>query len=263
MMADAVLEARGGSYSYDGATPVLTDVTFAMETGSVLAILGANGAGKSTILDCLSGLTPHPVDWVFVDGKPLAAYSQRELSRTIAYVSQMQQPSFDYAVRDYLALGCSSSLGVFERPSKESFEAVERVLSDLSIEQLADKTLAKMSGGERQQVQIARALVQNPRILMLDEPTNPLDFGNQIKILKVIDDLAKKRNIAIIMTTHMPDHAILLGGDVGILGADGRMRCGPLETTLDEATLREIYHADLRLVHVDEVGREACLANSF
>lgn len=256
----AVLEARDGSYSYARGLPVLSHVDLTLHAGEVLTILGPNGAGKSTLLDCLAGLTPRRVLWVSVNGKPLVSLSQRECARNIGYVSQMQQISFNYDVRDYLVLGRSARLGMLSRPGDEDFAVVQDALELLEIGDLAKKSMQQMSGGERQQVQIARVLVQEPAVVLLDEPTNHLDFGNQIKILRMVKQLAEHKGVDVVMTTHMPDHAIMLDGQVGILDREGRLSVGSAENTIDERLLREIYQVDLRLVYVDAVGREVCVA---
>ncbi|MBC2888828.1 ABC transporter ATP-binding protein [Gordonibacter massiliensis (ex Traore et al. 2017)] len=255
-----IIEARDGSFSYPRGHQVFSHVDLTVSAGEVLTILGPNGAGKSTLLDCLAGLTPHRVPWVFVEGRPIAELSQRACAQRIGYVSQMQGVSFDYTVRDYLVMGRSSRLDMLSRPKDEDFAAVEEAIGLLQIEHLAGKSMQQMSGGKRQQVQIARVLVQEPAVMLLDEPTNHLDFGNQIKILRIVKQLAE-RGIGIVMTTHMPDHAIMLRGQVGILDRAGCLRVGSAEDTIDEGILRDIYQVDdLRLVYVDEVGREACLA---
>ena len=258
-----VLEARDGCFSYVRERLVFSHVDFTLQAGEILTILGPNGAGKSTLLDCLAGLTPCRVPWVTVDGKPLASLSQRECAQSIGYVSQIQQISFDYNVRDYLVMGRSARLGMLSRPKDEDFAAVEDALALLEIEHLADKSMQQMSGGERQQVQIARVLVQEPAVVLFDEPTNHLDFGNQIKILRIVKQLAEKKSVGVIMTTHMPDHVIMLGGQVGILDQAGRLHVGPAQSIIDERLLREIYQVDLRLVYVDAIRREACLAESL
>lgn len=123
-------------------------------------------------------------------------------------------------------------------------------------------TLLNCIGGERQQAQITRVLVQEPRLILLDEPTNHLDYGNQLKIVKTVSQLAAE-GVAVVMTTHMPDHAILLNGSAGLMGADGRMTSGPAGSVISEAALRELYHTNLHLVYVDPLGRMACVAGKL
>lgn len=254
-----LLEARQGSFAYHGGPTIFSNVSFKIEAGDILTILGPNGAGKSTLLDCLSGLSPSPVDWVRIHGESIAKLSRRKLARHIGYVAQMQSLSFNYRAQDYLVMGTAARLGLLSRPSEEDFARVESVFSELNIEHLAEKTLDAMSGGERQQLQIARVLVQDPEIVLFDEPTNHLDFGNQIKVLRIIKQLARDKGMGVIMTTHMPDHAIMLDGRVGILDRNGHLTVGPTRDIISEEALRSIYDADLTLVYVDEVQRNVCL----
>lgn len=258
-----LLEARNGSFAYVPGHRVFEDVTIELAAGDVLTILGPNGSGKSTLLDCLSGLTPRPVDWVSIEGRRIKSLSPRERARCIGYVFQMQQVSFDFSAFDYLLMGRASSLALLGRPATKDFAFVRDVLERLEIPHLADKRLSKMSGGERQQVQIARALVQEPKILLFDEPTNHLDFGNQLKVLRIIKSLAKSGTMAVVMTTHVPDHAILLGGKVAILDRSGRIKVGEVNDVVTEDALGRLYGANVRMVYVDAVGREVCMAEGL
>jgi iron complex transport system ATP-binding protein len=138
----------------------------------------------------------------------------------------------------------------------------DAVLESMGITHLAHKLCSKISGGERQQVQIARALVQEPKVIMLDEPTSHLDYGNQIKVLELVVSLSN-RGVTVILTTHMPDHPILLDGKVGVLDGKGGMRTGLVGEIVDEQSLRNMYSVDLRLVYVEEMQRTACVTGKL
>jgi iron complex transport system ATP-binding protein len=234
-------------------------VSFSLAPGDILTILGPNGAGKSTLLDCLGGLLPLDGGKIFIAGNDAAGLSPAELARRIGYVPQLHARVFDFSVRDYVVLGRAPHLGLLKTPGRREYEMADHILESLDIVRLAGKQCSRISGGERQQVQIARVIIQEPRIILLDEPTNHLDYGNQIKILKLVSDLSKM-GITIIMTTHMPDHPILLDGRVGILDGEGGMRTGSVGEIISESALRGMYNVDLRLVYIEELNRVACVA---
>jgi iron complex transport system ATP-binding protein len=134
-------------------------------------------------------------------------------------------------------------------------------LEQMGIIHLADKPYTEISGGERQQVTIARAIVQQPQIILFDEPTAHLDFGNQVRIVKMIKYLSSQ-GFAILMTTHTPDHVIMLGDRAGIFDRNGKMTFGNTEDIMKEDILSSVYKTDLRLVYIEEIGRLTCVASS-
>lgn len=260
---EPALEAQGLSFSYKGNKPVFEDVNLDLSRGEVLTILGPNGAGKSTLLNCLGGILKPTSGVVRLLGDDIAGLEQQEISMRLGYVPQIQSAAMDFTVRDYLVLGRAPYIGRFRSPGREDYEAVERVLSSLDIEKLADKNLQELSGGERQQAHIARALVQQPKILLFDEPTNHLDYGNQIKVLETILELTERDGISVVLTTHTPDFAILLGGKTALLDREGHLRAGSSEDIVTEENLRSIYEADLSMVYVEQVGRKVCAAGAL
>ncbi|MDR3161989.1 MAG: ABC transporter ATP-binding protein [Spirochaetaceae bacterium] len=253
-----LLEVRDLSFSYDKML-VLKHIGFSLEAGAIYSILGSNGAGKSTLLGCLEGgLTPQKGS-VMIDGGDLTRLSPGERARKIGFVAQSQTLPFDFLVRDYLVLGRAPHIGTFKTPGAGEYRIVDEVMAEMNIEYLASKSILRISGGERQQVQIARALVQEPRLILMDEPANHLDYGNQIKILKLIIDLAK-RGIAVVLTTHVPDHAMLLGGKTGILDREGYLTTGETEKIITEENLKLIYQTELRMAYMEPVNRMVCAA---
>ena len=159
-------------------------------------------------------------------------------------------------------MGRAPHLGLFQTPGRKEYEVADATLESLGIAHLADKLYSRISGGERQQVRIARVLVQTPGVILMDEPTNHLDYGNQIKILKLVADLSE-RGITVVLTTHMPEHPILLDGMVGILDGKGGFCMGSVAEIISESALREIYRVDLRLVNIEELGRLVCVTGKL
>ena len=260
MVAEKRLEVRQLSFSYDKKNKVFSDISFELSPGEVFVILGANGAGKSTLLNCLANaLTPDSGE-ILIDGKNENSMSTRETALRIGYVPQITVPTFSYDVRDYVVMGRAPHMKLLSVPGPEDYAKADTVMEYMGISHLAQKPYSNISGGERQQAQIARVLVQETDIVLLDEPTNHLDYGNQLKILKVISSMARERGISVIFTTHMPDHALLINGKVGILNHNGEMSVGPVEEVMTEDILKNLYNTDLRLIYMKELDRTVCVS---
>ena len=257
-----LLEVKDLSFHYTHAVQVFEGVSFEVEKGEVLSLLGPNGAGKSTLLNCIAGLASPATGYVHVNGKSVEQYSARALAKHIGYVHQTISVTYGYTVREYLVMGAAPRIGMFSTPKAEDYERVEEAIADLSLQSLADRAVSQLSGGERQRVAIARVIVQNPEIILFDEPTSALDFGNQIRVMKTIQQLSE-RGYAVIMTTHNPDQPILLGGKVAMLNSDGTLAVGDSDTTLTSERLTELYGTELHLVYVDEVDRVACVSSKL
>ncbi len=236
---------------------VLDGVSVDIFEGDVITILGRNGAGKSTLLSCMLGLMKPQAGAVFLSGRNLRDMTEREIASVVGYVPQSHAQAFDHTVFDFVQMGCASRVGLFSRPSKQDRTDTEAILIEMGIAHLAERSYTKLSGGEQQQAIIARAIVTHPRIILFDEPTAHLDFGNQIKVLRIIKQLADK-GFAVVITTHNPDHAMLLGGHAAILDNNGCLHTGKTEEIITEDTLRGVYCTDLKLTYIDELGRRVC-----
>lgn len=253
-----LLEVADAEFSYDGATTVFRQVNFQLKKGEILTILGPNGAGKSTLLSCISGFRKLVKGTVTLGGQDLSAVKGRKLAQMVGFVPQSQVRTFDFSVREYIAMGRAPYLGYGKTPSASDYAMVDAVMEQLNLTHLKDKVYTKISGGECQQVLIARVLVQDPQIIMLDEPVNHLDYGNQIRILKLIKRLSTE-GYGIILTTHMPDHALLLDGTVGVLDRSGHFTVGTPRELLTEEKLYELYGEKISCTYVDAVKREASI----
>ena len=194
-----------------------------------------------------------------MDGARLDKMSSRETAFKIAYVPQTTEITYGYSVRDYIAMGRAAHVGMLVTPKKKDYEIVDETISLLGIEHPAHRLCTQISGGEKQQACIARAIVQQPEIILFDEPTSALDYGNQLNIMRLIKKLCG-RDYAVIMTTHNPDQPILLEGKAGILDRDGHMLTGTVSDILSEKTLSAVYRTALHLVYVEEAERMACIA---
>lgn len=256
-MMDAILEAKELCFAYPGGRPVFEKLSLQVRPGETLCILGPNGAGKTTLLNCLANLSAPAGGAVCLNGRDIRTMPGRETARLVGYVPQMILPSFDFSVLDYVVTGCAPRMGTFEKPRQQHYETAMAAIREMGIEALADKSCLHISGGERQQAAIARALAQQPKFILMDEPTAHLDYGNQIKVLRTIRRLALQ-GFGVVFTTHSPDHALLLGGRTAVLDRQGTLQCGPSEEILTEALLTELYRTPLKLPQVNEVGRRIC-----
>lgn len=254
-----IIQVKDLSFSYNkNAKPVLDRVSLSLDEGEVMTILGPNGAGKSTLLNCIATLLEADEGTVTLCGKDAKDLKPKEVAKAISYVPQNHVPAFSYTVENFVLMGRAPTVGIFERPKAEDFEIVAKTLEEIGIAHLKDKPYTEISGGERQQATIARAIVAEPKAILFDEPTAHLDYGNQLKTLRLIKSL-KEKGYAIIITTHDPDHAILLGGTTAILDRNGKLTVGKSEEIITEETLRELYDTELSLAKVDGVDRPICV----
>ena len=193
-----MLEVRDLGFAY-GGDAVLEDIGFSVERGEILVILGRNGAGKTTLLKCINRIFAPGTGTVMVRGRSVRQMRVREISKEMAYVAQNNRGG-RITVFDAVRMGRTPHLGF--RPGKEDFRKTDAVLARLNLTGLALKYLDRLSGGELQKVAIARALVQETDLLLMDEPTSSLDLKNQTEILELVRDIALSHNIGVVMTIH-------------------------------------------------------------
>jgi iron complex transport system ATP-binding protein len=213
---EVILDVEHVSASY-GASPVLLDVSFGVHRGEVLAMLGPNGCGKTTLLRIIGKLLPATGGAVRVAGRDIRATSQLELSRIVASVAQGQRATFPFSVLDILLTGRMPYVSTFASPREADVQVCRDVLDRFGIRHLEQQPITRLSGGERQLVMIARALAQEPRVLLLDEPTTYLDLRNQVRVLDTIAQLARSQDVTVLMTIHEPNQAFAYADAVVLL----------------------------------------------
>ena len=191
------------------------------------------------------------------NGQNIKKLSFKEISKHIGYIPQSHVPSFPFKVLDVVVMGRAPYLNLTDSPKKEDIEIAINALKTLGIDHLKDKEYTNLSGGERQLVFLARILCQQPEILILDEPTSHLDFGNQIKLLEIIDNLAES-GLSIIMSSHFPDHAFLSSNKVAIMKDKKFIDFGSPEDVVTEDNLKKAYSIDVKLVELDN-DRKVCV----
>lgn len=254
-----VYDVRGVNFTYPGTTrQILHDITFDVHAGEIMEILGPNGAGKSTLLSLMMGFMKADSGSIEIEGEAIGEMTAKQIAGKVGYVPQTHEATFDYKVRDFIMMGTAPEKGMFGRPTAEDEAKCLAVMEELSIAHLAERSYLQISGGERQQALIARAVMQDPEIILFDEPTAHLDYGNTYRTLRMVKDMAEK-GFAVIITTHDPNQALLLGGKAGIIDGSGHMVSGPVEEIVTEDHLSQIYNCDLKLVAIEEMDRVACV----
>lgn len=239
-----------------GTTPILKDVSLTLRQGEIVCILGPNGIGKTTVFRSVLGFLKLLEGEVLLDGVPRDRIRARDFAKCVGYVPQSHEPPFPYSVPDVVVMGRAAHLRPFEAPGLEEYRIVDQVLNMLEISYLREKTYTRISGGERQMVLIARALAQNSGLLVMDEPTANLDFGNQIHVLQSIKKLTAS-GLGVLMTTHNPDHAFLCCDRVILLTKDKQVLEGTVDEIVTEENLRKVYGVEVRITTtVTETGEK-------
>jgi len=247
------------SYTYPGtASAVLKNVSMTLREGEILSILGPNGAGKTTLLNCMAKLITPDGGGIFLRGTDIRDMDAREVANIVGYVPQTHVPVFGYTVLNFVLMGRAPKIGIFKRPGREDEAAAFEALETLNIAHLANRPYTDISGGERQQAIIARAIARNPAAILFDEPTAHLDYGNQHRILLMLRSMAR-RGFSVVITTHNPDHAVLLGGSAAVLGRDGHLTTGESRDVITETRLMDLYKTKIMIPYVPEVSRAVCV----
>lgn len=255
------VEVRNLSFSY-GDRPVLYDISFKVGKGEFLSILGPNGVGKSTLFRCVLGLLSGYTGQVLVDGVDARSFSIREAAKHIAYIPQSSHPIFNYSVFDIILMGRTSGLSTFRSPKKADTEICQWAMEKVGITRLRDRCFHRLSGGEQQLVLIARALVQKAPILMLDEPTANLDFGNQLLVLEQARNLARE-GYTVIQTTHHPEQSFMFSDRILTIQKGRVLTEGTPEQVLTEDTIRALYGVDVNVVSLCNDHTRVCVPKEF
>ncbi len=232
------------SFSY-GPRQVIDNISFKVQAGEMLGIIGPNGSGKTTLLKIISRLLVPDRGRILIDGKDTASWSPRAMARTMAVVPQETQISFDFTVRDIVEMGRSPYLRRFQAMSKRDREIVERTMEATNVLHLADRPITELSGGERQRVIVARALAQEPQILLLDEPTASLDINHEVEIFQLLRHLTSRNGLITLVVLHDLDLAAEYCDQLLLLAQGRVIADGSAEEVLKGETLAGVYGVDI------------------
>ena len=251
-----MLKVESLAFGFPGRT-IGRDISFSLASGPAMCVLGPNGGGKTTLFRTLLGLQPALGGSVLIDGMPLAGLPPAEIARRLAYVPQAHVTEFSFTVLDVVLMGRTARLKAFATPGPADERIARDKLETLGIGELASHDYTRISGGQRQLVLIARALAQEAPILVLDEPTASLDFGNQALVLARIRDLAG-HGFGIVLSTHDPDHALMVATRVAIIADGGLRAIGPPDEVITANMLSAVYRTEV-LVEATPSGRRVCV----
>jgi iron complex transport system ATP-binding protein len=244
-----MLQAADVSFAYrPGTAPVVDKVSLAIGRGELVGLLGPNGSGKTTVLKLIGGMLKPQQGSIVFQGRPLAEWPRREAARKIAFVPQETYAPFDFSVREIVLMGRFPHLGPFALEGPEDFAVAQRALEATATSALADRPFHTLSGGEKQRVVIASALAQNPEMLLLDEPTASLDVGHQLEAQRLLSELNRGGEVAMVLSTHDLNFAASLCRRLILLRNGRVLASGPIETVLSPASVRALYdvEADVR-----------------
>ncbi len=244
-----LFELKEGTCGYHIGTPVLKDISFKVRSGEVLCVLGPNGTGKTTLFKSILRLIKLQSGVLEIDGEDTSKWNRQSLAQKVAYIPQAHNPPFPFTVLDVILMGRTAHLGALSSPAQKDVAIADQVIEDLNITYLRNKVYTEISGGEKQLVLIARALAQQPQMMVMDEPTAALDFGNQLLVLNQVEKLAQK-GLAIIMASHFPDHAFLYSSQVILLKDRGIYAQGTPEEVVTEENLGHLYKVGVKIVDV-------------
>ncbi len=241
------LEVRNAAFGY-GKTPILKEVNLSVADNSVVTILGPNGVGKTTLLKCIMGFLKWHSGETLLDGKPVCGYSGKEFWKKISYVPQVKKSVFSYRVLDTVVMGLNTNQNFFAIPKQEDYEKAIKVINTVGAAKLADKYCDELSGGELQMVMIARALVSEPELLILDEPESNLDMKNQLCVLNMIEHISRDLQTSCLINTHFPNHALRISNQTLLLGYGDEKLFGNTPDLVTESNIRHFFSVYSKIV---------------
>jgi iron complex transport system ATP-binding protein len=248
-MTPVLMEVRGAAFRYSAQT-IFEALDLDVSAGEVLTVLGANGCGKSTLLRCLAGTLRLSAGSVRIGGEELAGLDSTARAKKVAILFQEHQVTFPFSALDIVTMGRTPYLSAFGSPSAQDREAAARALEEFGLLHVKDRAYTELSGGERQLVLLCRTFVQQPDVILLDEPTAHLDFKNQVRCLHMIGMLAA-RGVAIVLTSHDPNHAFLFPGRALLMQLNGAVVSGAPSEIINRASLAATYGIDVGVFSVE------------
>ncbi len=249
------IEVKSLKFGYNDDL-VLKDIFFDIKKGVFLSIVGPNGSGKSTILKLLNNIYDPKSASILIEGKDINKFKKKELARKIALVAQDTTINFEFTVEELVLMGRHPHKGRFESENKDDYKLVEESLKLTNTYFLKDRMVTELSGGERQRVLIARALAQDPSIILLDEPTAHLDINHQIEILNLLKRLNKERGMTIVLVIHDINLSIRYSDEIMMLNKGKILGRGKPEKVITKENIKEAYNLKVEIdrnKHTDKI----------
>jgi len=244
-----ILEAHALEFAYMNDQPVLRGVDFSASKGRLTCILGPNGSGKTTLLRSLLGWLKPSGGVILLDQRPLEDYSQRALARMLAYVPQIPTSTFAFPVQELILMGRFAHAGAMGLASDQDMAVATEAMKMTQTVEFAHRALSELSGGEAQCVMIARALAQQPSVMLLDEPTSHLDIKNQLKIYRLMQRLAHDWGMAVVCVSHDVNLAGRFADELVLMNKGEAIGAGPPEEIINSDVLGKAYDVEIELIN--------------
>jgi len=250
-MKDCLLSFEDTWFAYSPAgDPVIKNLSLTVEENTITAILGPNGSGKTTLIYLALGWLKPSAGQIKLAGKPLQTYTRRELGQWLGLVPQNEHIPFEFSLLEYVVLGRSPHLKPLEMPGDNDCQIAMQALQRVGMSDLCNRSITSLSGGEQQLVTVARALAQQPRFLLLDEPTAHLDLNNKIRLITLLGELAAS-GVTVLLTTHEPEVAAAIGTHLVLMRDGIVLHSGILNNILTSEALSETYRLPVRVRELD------------
>ncbi|PJF30301.1 MAG: hypothetical protein CUN51_08310 [Candidatus Thermofonsia Clade 1 bacterium] len=249
-----MLEAENLHYAYTPERPALRGISLQLGEGTILYLLGRNGCGKTTLMNCLSGVLKPQRGIVRLHGRDLHSYAPAERARLIGLIPQLHTPAFNYSVREIVLMGRAPHLGLFGTPGRADYEIADAALESVGLADYRERPYTQLSGGERQLVLIGRGLAQQCRILLMDEPDAHLDLNNQLRVMERVVRLAAE-GLSFIVTSHLPNNALMYAHRVLLMKLGMALAYGAPAEVLSESLLSAAYDLPIDVVREGERPR--------
>jgi iron complex transport system ATP-binding protein len=261
MMPGMILEVAGIACGYDGAD-VLSDVTLRLSPGDFVAVAGPNGSGKSTLIRALSRVLRPRLGSALLDGSDLYAIPARRSAQAIAVLPQETSVEFEFSCEEVVLMGRAPHLGRFQTEREEDHRVVREAMERTSTWELRQRPVLELSGGERQRVLLARAFAQEPRILLLDEPTAHLDLSFQVQVLRLVRALRDEKKTAVLASLHDLNLAAAYADRIVLLSKGKIAAAGAPKDVLVEAVLRPIFGPEVTVHSHPDTGAPLILVKT-
>ncbi|MFP4105312.1 MAG: ABC transporter ATP-binding protein [Phycisphaerae bacterium] len=248
MSRQDLIQAQDLRFAYRPGLEVLHGVTVSAGAGKLMCVLGRNGSGKTTLLRLLLRRLKPSAGRVLLDGRSLGSYGPRELARATAYVPQNPTSAFEFPVREIVMMGRLPHGGALGLAGKQDLEVARLAMEMTGSAAFADRTLDELSGGEAQCVMIARALAQQPKVMLLDEPTSHLDMQNQLRIYRMMRRLAEDWGMCLICVSHDINMAARFADELVVMRDGSVLADGPPREVVREKTLSDAYGVEVELI---------------
>ncbi|NMC58622.1 MAG: ABC transporter ATP-binding protein [Candidatus Methanofastidiosa archaeon] len=248
-----VIKVLDATFSYNGTAKIFDGITFSMKEGDIFCILGSNGTGKSTLIKCIANLLKLKKGNIILNNRSIYSLKKEDVAKEMGYIPQMHNSTFPFSVLDVVLMGRSPHLSLMSSPSEKDYKIAEDAIKTLGISHLTKKPYTEISGGERQRVTIARALAQQPKILLLDEPTLHLDINHQLDILEMTKKLAKNNKIIVILVSHDINLSSRYSDKLILLQSGKICAIGKPEDVITKENMRNIYNIEVEMKYDSEI----------